>query len=1321
MIDVPDPEPADDPDYDVFLSHNGDDKKPVIEIAQRLRDAGLRPFLDAWHLVPGEPWQEALEDAINGSRACAVFLGPKGFGPWENEEMRAALSRRVANHEYRVIPVLLPGASFPERGRLPAFLSRLTWVDFRPGLDDADSLDRLVSGIRGLAPEAPEPGDAAAERIPCPFRGLEAFDEEHAEYFVGREALTQHLVEQIREDRFLAVIGPSGSGKSSVVRAGLIPQLRQGSLPGSGRWPINVLRPGPHPMESLASSLVGLVGPGRDALASRDSILSTLTADERGLHTVIQLAVSAGSIDERVVIVVDQFEEVFTLAHDVAERNAFVASLLYASSVVGGATVVVLTIRADFVGKAAGIPTLADRLSERDVLVSPMDTEDLRRAMVLPAERVGLQFEKGLVDTIISDLGDEPGTLPLLQHTLLELFDGRRGRWLTIDRYHDIGGVRGAIAQRAEAVYGRLSESQQRAARRILLRLTQPGQGTEDTRRRAQFSELVPAGSPALDVEAVVNELADARLLITSREVSGAEVVDVAHEALIRGWPRLQGWIDQDAAGLRVQRRVNETANEWAAAGRDPSFLDRGTRLLEASAWAAANPGDLNDLERDFVGASQAAANAEIQTKQRRTRLTIGGLVAATIGFGVLSLLAFRSAQDADAARHLADARLAISEGQRLVAEGQRQAAEDPLLGLRLVVAGTALQRGDPSTADRLKASLLSLAGDGRIASLGADVRRVFGSPDARRLIVGRTASGSLVDPRDGRVLHELTGFIAGADYLGASGQVFDIHPDLEDSTHRLYLLESGTPVTLTAPIAWLEASARPDRVMFVVAYLPETGSVVPPPSELRRGGDGSLVTTLPGPASTAIFSEDAAFVVVIYPSTTNQPPELRRTSDGGLVTQLPELAAAAEMNFGHANNTGNPPVVMFGPPPSKTLSTVAGDPPMDRWTADGRPILMGAGRTTRFDSPDGSVTIVPIADDGRGEIRRVDGSLVALLPDSVELAVFRPRVTDTVVISYTGHAAELRRVADGAVIRDLGARIVAPDYDLTRTVEFSPDPDARYVVLSLGERVEMRRSDTGDAILSTVAGIGPSTPIDFGQGPLPSLILVTAGGEQEVRSFEHPEQVLASGRSLQGDYIFVGPSTTEFIVAHQGTQPSTEILDATSGGVIARLPVGPSLVEYPPDGHIGVVRFSPGINGAPSAPSGIVDLASGSYVELSAGIFRVTFSDDSSLALMSFEDGRTEVWSIAGTPRLLVDLGVGVSETVILQGIDRLAVPYVTGAGYLIDLHLLKALRADPATQSLDELLATICSGPLAELTIPPETLRPYFGDATPPGCTGP
>src|SRR5262245_34046890 len=244
--------------YHVFLSHSGADKPAVEDLALRLRQEGVEPWLDKWHLIPGDPWMRALEDALDASDSCAVFVGPGGLGPWQNEEMRAAIDRRVreGRGRFRVIPVLLPGAERGERSRLPAFLVAATWVEFRRSLDEGEPFRRLVCGIRGVEPGAGP--DQATFKGQCPYRGLQVFDVEHAPFFCGREAMTEWLLTELRRAerpggraRFLAILGSSGSGKSSLARAGLVASLRQGALEGSERWPVAICRPGPDPLESL--------------------------------------------------------------------------------------------------------------------------------------------------------------------------------------------------------------------------------------------------------------------------------------------------------------------------------------------------------------------------------------------------------------------------------------------------------------------------------------------------------------------------------------------------------------------------------------------------------------------------------------------------------------------------------------------------------------------------------------------------------------------------------------------------------------------------------------------------------------------------------------------------------------------------------------------------------------------------------------------------------------------------------------------------------------------------------------------------------------
>ena len=377
--------------FDVFLSHNGLDKPAVEELARYLVRHGIHPWLDTWNLVPGEPWQEALEAALVDCATCAVFIGLSGSGPWQNEEMRSAIDRRVAESagRFRVIPVLLPGAERGDRSRLPTFLSRTTWVEFRRSLDEEDALHRLMAGIRGVTP-GPAASDAPYGDT-CPYRGLEVFDVEDALFFFGREALTDWLLEALpaspgrldEANRFLAIIGPSGSGKSSLARAGLVAGLLAGRCEGSAEWPVVICRPGADPLEGLAMALAQ-AGLCNEAPAALTDLIRTLRADARALHLTTRLALNRAPHQRRVVVLVDQFEEIFTACHDESLRLAFVNNLLYAANVARGQTLVLVTLRADFYGKCAALPDLAAALSAHQLLVGPMSEHELRLAIERP-------------------------------------------------------------------------------------------------------------------------------------------------------------------------------------------------------------------------------------------------------------------------------------------------------------------------------------------------------------------------------------------------------------------------------------------------------------------------------------------------------------------------------------------------------------------------------------------------------------------------------------------------------------------------------------------------------------------------------------------------------------------------------------------------------------------------------------------------------------------------------------------------------------------------------------------------------------------------
>jgi len=451
--------------------------------------------------------------------------------------------------------------------------------------------------------EAPTPGEA-------PFKGLQHFDEMDSDLFFGREVLTAKLIRRLRESQFLSVIiGASGSGKSSVVRAGVIPSLKKGitlidgSTPpeDSVNWRIHVLTPTAHPLEALATELTR----ESESVTATATMMDDLMQDPRSLG----LFLARQKNRRHTLLVLDQFEELFTLCRDDFEREAFIDNLLTAISS-DGQTTLIITLRADFYAHLAQYPELRDAVAHQQEYIGPMTTEELRRAIEEPAKRAHWAFEPGLVDLILRDVGDEPGALPLLSHALLETWKRRAGHTLTLKGYADAGGVRGAISHTAESVYQNLSAAEQIIARNIFLRLTELGEGTEDTRRRASFDELMSNKENSEETSQVLNQLAEARLITLSENTA-----EVAHEALIREWHTLREWLNQDREGLRLHRNITEGVQEWELLEHDPGMLYRGARLSQAREWAALHPNVLNANEKAFLEASN---NLEKQEKAER-------------------------------------------------------------------------------------------------------------------------------------------------------------------------------------------------------------------------------------------------------------------------------------------------------------------------------------------------------------------------------------------------------------------------------------------------------------------------------------------------------------------------------------------------------------------------------------------------------------------------------------------------------------------------------------------------------------------------------
>jgi WD40 repeat protein len=727
--------------FDVFLSHSSRDKRFVVDVAKRLREEGFEPWLDEWCLVPGTPWERGLADGLAASASCAVFVGPSDLGAWTKQEAAVALDRAATDPDFRVFLVLLP--DLPEQfdpAKLSVWLRMRTWVDYRGGLKDERALQAFINAIKGL-PLGPEVPVERREDI-CPYRGLEVFEAEHAEYFFGRDADRQRLLELLKGTRFLAVLGASGSGKSSLVRAGLVPALAGGGLQGSEDWEIAVLRPGARPLEVLAARVARLGGG-----AAMQKTLDGLAEDPRTLHLALSVALADRPADTRALFIVDQFEEVFTLCRDERERRMFFDNLLHAASMPDGRAVVVVTLRADFYHRCGAYAELAQQLAAQQYLVSPMDRDGLRQAIEEPARRVGLSFESGLVATVLDDVVGEPGALPLLEHALLELWKCRRGSMLTLEGYRESGGVAGAIAKRADDVFAGLTSRQQELARRTFLRLTQPGEGTEDTRRRAAFPEL--AAGAGGDLEPVLRNLVDARLLTVSREGDDVQV-EVAHEALIRGWPLLQGWIDEDRAGLRIHNRLADAAREWERLGRGADELFRGARLAEALEWRRANEESVNDVERTFLDASRRR-----EVRNRSLRLLALTLLVGVVAAAALTILALRGKAEAEEQR-------AVARSRGLASSAVAQLPFDPELSVLLAREAIDVEPTEEAV-DALRLALPELrvraVMRGHDGDVSVPVERGAFAPDGGRVVTaGGDGTAGIWNVATGAIVQRLRG-----------------------------------------------------------------------------------------------------------------------------------------------------------------------------------------------------------------------------------------------------------------------------------------------------------------------------------------------------------------------------------------------------------------------------------------------------------------------------------------------------------------------------------------------------------------------------------
>ncbi|MGH9192870.1 MAG: BTAD domain-containing putative transcriptional regulator [Acidimicrobiales bacterium] len=639
-----------------------------------------------------------------------------------------------------------PGAGGPtSNGGLPAplaeILSRCAAPSGRPGIGELSAA--LVAALTGEA----EPSAAA---VPNPYKGLRAFDEADAADFFGRDDLVDEVLARLaRGDgrgRLVLVVGGSGSGKSSLVRAGLLPRVRRGAVPGSDRWFVTTMLPGASPFKELAEGL------RRVAVVDTDRLDDELASGTAGIDGVLRRLLPDGG---QLLLVVDQLEELFTLAAE-AEQRAFLDGLLHAVSAADSRLRVVATLRADFYDRPLRFHRFGIVVRDATVTVPAMSAAELEAAVVEPAERVGARVEQGLVAEVVAAVVDEPAALPSLQYALYELADRSPDRSLTMAAYRDLGGVDAAIAARAEQLYSSFDDADRDVVRRAFERLVVVSSDGEPTRRRTQRSELA-ALVPGRSIDDTVEAWVHARLLTSDHDPASREpTVEVAHEALLREWPRLQGWIDEDRDAIVAAGQLRDAAATWHQLDRDPGALYRGTRLEVALERMGSRLDTLPPREREFLDACRDERDRERRREaervarqaraNRRLRVQLAALAVALVVALVVGFVAVDQRQRADGRGRVATAR-------ELAAAATANLDVDPQRSILLALQAVELTRSDggPALPEAEEALHRAVTASRMVLSVPDLGGALDWSPDGTVFVTEGPEDSGVVDIRDAR------------------------------------------------------------------------------------------------------------------------------------------------------------------------------------------------------------------------------------------------------------------------------------------------------------------------------------------------------------------------------------------------------------------------------------------------------------------------------------------------------------------------------------------------------------------------------------------
>jgi len=1072
-----------------------------------------------------------------------------------------------------------------------------------------------------------------------PYKGLRAFEAADEQDFFGREKLIRKLLKRLEEkdtlSRFLAVVGPSGSGKSSVVKAGLIPALWRGEMPGSEKWFVVEMIPGARPIDELEIALL------RIASNQTLDLRAQLERDEHGLIRAAQLLLPDDGSD--LLLVIDQFEEVFTLVESESERQQFLDLIHRAVTDPRSRVRVVVTMRADFYDRPLQYPKFGELVRSRMETILPLRAEELERAISQPAERIGISFEEGLVTSIISDVHYQPGGLPLLQYALTELFESRDGRALTHDAYQHIGRAVGALAKRAEDLYGELSETGQEAVRQMFMRLVTPGDGTEDARRRVAQSELLSISESAELIDEIIDTFAAYRLLSIDRDLASREpTVEVAHEALLREWERLRGWLNESREDIRQEHMLAISAEEWITHGRDGSYLLRGTRLEQIEAWQNVTDLILTPDEKDYITESlhnreveqqaEAQRAAREQTLERRSRNALRSLVAvaalaAIIATG-LAIFAFAQLGQAKTSREDAHNTTLLVGAQGALADQNKD------LALALALEAWGRDQTSPLAQVMLTQAAYS---PGTVRRYTGHSQRVFAvvvTPDGSQMISGGDHGEIFLwDIKTGKLIGRYEGHPdygeEKEDFITSLAITSDGKTLISGDFNGMVIIQDvqtrRVMHKLQAHPSFISSiDISPDDQTFVTSSNNENIARV---WDLATGDLMLEYSGHEGPVWSAQFSPDGQSIV----SSDSTPVILRWDAKTGTLQQRYE--------GGHASGVNRISVS----PDGKHMLSAGDDTDIVLWDVESGQVQ---GKLSAHNSWIPTITYSP---DGNYALSAaMDGTLIlwdmtSLRPlrtfyghtGGVRSGVFTPDGTMAISASDDG-TLRLWRLFDGQVQQHLDISDLGVEKWLAYTTHWTSAPNVAISSWFNGVTA-LWNTDTGKVIRTLDGGSSFVSPdgtralIDLGMpysDQPTSALLIDINTGQTIQEFGGLKLgVLAADFSPDGKTVLIGSG------GNKGNG-IVYLRDVKTGKILYEIPrfEPPGAVAYSPDSTVTYVAYQDGYLIARAVPSGeeLYNIKAHSAI-----IFGLDVSPDGSTLVTGADDNTIVLWDAATGTKL--------------------------------------------------------------------------------------